>query len=280
MEKFVKFLKLSKMPLKLKKTITSCEIMKLKLETKINILNTKVEVKRIRKKFIWRLIGLFIILFFLVGDLVYLINYPNFFYDFTVSKPTERLAIYYSFFTTQTNYLVLIYLFSFLFESKFHKDNQHKFYISLSITVYITVTMLVFWLGFFTGDSQERLKYTVLYSLLKTIIMHSIVPIIMILNFIITCGKEKQSLKNHHKLYLWFILFYPFFYFGFVLLRGTLRYHQGEQIATCYPYPFLNYEKNGVGLLIGTIIVIFFIFIVLQYLYIWINNFRFKKRQK
>ncbi|WP_342254449.1 Pr6Pr family membrane protein [Spiroplasma endosymbiont of Zeiraphera isertana] len=234
--------------------------------------------KRNLIKFIWRLFGLLIISLFLIFDLIITINYPNAFIVPNVDKPTERLAIYYFYFTTQTNYLVLIYLFAFLFESKFKENSKPSFYILLSITIYITITMLVFWIGIIS-NSQERSKYgTDIYLWFKTIILNLIMPIVMILNFSLSCGRDFYSLKNHHKLYMWFILFYPCFYVVMVMVRGVLRVKQGENINTCYPYFFFNYQKYGVGVLITAIIFLLIISIGLQYLYLWINNIQYKKK--
>lgn len=232
------------------------------------------------RKFIRRLIGLIIITLFLIFDLIITINNPNAFVVPNVDKATERLAIYYSYFTTQTNYLVLIYLFAFLFESKFKHNSKSSFYMLLSITVYITITMLVFWIGI-ASNSQERNKYgTDIYLWFKTIILNLIIPSIMILNFVLSCGHDFYSLKNHHKLYLWFILFYPWFYVVMVMVRGVLRTRQEENPDTCYPYFFFNYQKYGVGILVAAIIFLLIISIGLQYFYLWINNIRYKRKHE
>lgn len=235
--------------------------------------------KRNLVKFLWRLLILITVALFLIFDLIITINYPDAFIVPNVDKATERLGIYYFYFITQTNYLVLIYLFAFLFESKF-KENYSKpsFYILLGITVYITITMLVFWIGIIS-NSQERSKYgTDIYLWFKTIILNLIVPIIMILSFVLTCGHDFHSLKEHHKLYLWFILFYPCFYVIMVMVRGVLRTRQEENPDTCYPYFFFNYQKYGVGVLVAAIICLLIISVGLQYFYLWINNIQYKRK--
>ncbi|WP_342275763.1 hypothetical protein [Spiroplasma endosymbiont of Nebria brevicollis] len=137
--------------------------------------------------------------------------------------------------------------------------------------------MLVFWGGIAT-KSQERSKFgTGIYPWFKTVILHFFMPVIMIINFVFACGEEFYSLKEHHRLYLWFICFYPFFYLIVVVVRGVLRTQQGELDATRYPYFFLDYQTNGVGLLVFAIVGIFLITIILQYFYLWINNIRYKK---
>ncbi|WP_375317980.1 hypothetical protein [Spiroplasma endosymbiont of Virgichneumon dumeticola] len=67
--------------------------------------------KKNRRKFSLRLLGLIIITLFLIFDLIITIDYPSTFENSEVPKATERLSIYYAYFTTQTNYLVIIYLF-------------------------------------------------------------------------------------------------------------------------------------------------------------------------
>ena len=239
-----------------------------------------LKTKQIRKLG-WRLISLIIIMLFLIFDLILIINYPATFIIADVKNATERLAIYYSYFTTQTNYLVLAYLFAFLFESKIKENSKLSFYILLSITIYITITMLVFWIGIIT-NSNERNKYgTDFYPWFKTIILDLIMPIIMILNFVLSCGHDFYDLKKHHQLYLWLILFYPCFYLVAVIVRGVLRTKQeAYPIASRYPYFFLDYQQQGIISLVGAIIGLIIVAISLQYFYLWINNKKYYKLNK
>lgn len=236
----------------------------------------KLVQKKARRTFFWRLFGLMVVALFLILDLYFIIKSSDQL-PYNISLATDRLSFYYAFFTTQTNYMVLIYLFALLLEHKVKKNNTptNKI-IFLAITVYITITMLVFWVGLFTIKG-ERNQYSDPYNLVKTIIMHLIMPIVMISCFFLTSGNEKYNLKEHHKLYLWFILFYPAFYLVYIMIRGNLRWNEnyGEQ---SYPYPFLNYHQNGIGFLILAIIAILILAIGLQYFYMWINNFRYKKK--
>ncbi|WP_342275739.1 hypothetical protein [Spiroplasma endosymbiont of Nebria brevicollis] len=52
------------------------------------------------RKFSFRLLGLLIITLFLIFDLILTIDYPSTFENSEVKKATERLSIYYAYFTT------------------------------------------------------------------------------------------------------------------------------------------------------------------------------------
>ncbi|WP_199558616.1 hypothetical protein [Spiroplasma sp. ChiS] len=78
------------------------------------------------------------------------------------------------FFTTQTNYIVAVYFFIYLFENKF-KIQSPSYLIKLAVTKYITITMVVFWLGIFTS-TQDANQYNV-YAWISTIVLHLVIPI-------------------------------------------------------------------------------------------------------
>ncbi|MBE4704163.1 Pr6Pr family membrane protein [Spiroplasma platyhelix] len=216
---------------------------------------------------------------FLISDLVFTIYYPQMSGSSSFISPTERLSIYFSFFTTQTNYLVVIYLFFTLLAERLDKKFKVNFHLLLAITVYITVTMFVFWTGLI-GDILEagtQNYWSQAYAWIKTIVLHFIIPVIMIVYFVLISGKNQISYKTYYKLYIWLILVYPVLYLTAVMIRGDLRYQQGYRGSSCFPYFFLNYHQNGV-LVFGLAIFLILIFILLLiHLYIWVNNFRFKQ---
>lgn len=216
---------------------------------------------------------------FLISDLVLTIFYPQF-SDFPyIANPTERLSIYFSFFSTQTNYLVVTYLFFTLIIERVEKKITFNFNLLLAITVYITVTMFVFWTGAI-GDFLETgiaNNWSLAYAWVKMIILHFIIPIIMIVYFVLISGRKYVYYKNYSKLYLWLVLIYPFLYLTAVMIRGELRYYQGYQPWTCFPYFFLNYHDNSILVFGVAIFLICFFIIGLQYLYLWVNNMRYQQ---
>ncbi|WP_338989560.1 hypothetical protein [Spiroplasma endosymbiont of Seladonia tumulorum] len=139
----------------------------------------------------------------------------------------ERLNHYYSYFTTQTNYLVFVYFVFYLFQKKF-KNTKPDFIIRLMVTVYITMTMLVFWLVLVVqGDIVTNMS---VYEWISTFILHTIIPIVMILSYIVTAGDTFYKFETHHKTNYWLICLYPTLYLICILIRGYIRHsdHQPE----------------------------------------------------
>lgn len=228
-----------------------------------------------RASFYIYLSALIMLFLFLVIDLISAIYFP-----ISVAKNLgygERVSHYYSFFTTQSNYLVAIYFAMFMYYSHF-KKTLPIFQVRLAVTVYITITMIVFWLGIFT-QTQDINQYT-LYKWINTMILHTVMPIIMIANFVLTSGKEKIIIKKWHHNYLWLIVLYPAVYSIIVLIRGHLRFLDQKPSETWYPYFFFNINQPyGWLIATGAIIIIFGLVFGLQYFYIWINNKMYIKNQ-
>ncbi|AOX43812.1 hypothetical protein S100390_v1c04690 [Spiroplasma sp. NBRC 100390] len=223
---------------------------------------------------------LIIFIAFLITDLVIIIRIPSLFEFSYVKYANERLGIYYSYFTTQTNYLVVLYLFISLIIIKRDLTFKLNYQLLLAITTYITITMLVFWTGII--GNFIKIGFTdywhMPYSWIKTIVVHLLVPILMILVYIfISSHHELKELKTYHKLYLWLTLIYPVLYLIMVMVRGTIRYNAGFSAETSFPYFFLNYHKYGVGVFIGVVFLILLLCIGLQYFYLWINNVQYRR---
>lgn len=228
-----------------------------------------------RTSFYIYLSTLIMLFLFLVIDLVTVIWFPN-----PLVKGLdygERVSYYYAFFTTQSNYLVALYFAFYLYTLYFNKSSP-SFVIRLAVTVYISITMLVFWTGIFT-QTQNFNQYTI-YSWIKTTILHLIMPIIMISSFILTSGKEQIVTKKWHHNHLWLLAVYPAIYSIVILVRGYLRYLDHKPIGTWYPYFFFNFNQPYGWLITSSaVIIIFSLVFGLQYFYIWINNLRFKRSQ-
>ncbi|MBE4703921.1 Pr6Pr family membrane protein [Spiroplasma platyhelix] len=229
-----------------------------------------------RASFYIYLSALLMLFLFLVIDLIMAIYFP-----IGVAKQLgagERVSHYYSFFTTQSNYLVAIYFAMVLYYSHF-KRILPIFQVRLAVTVYITITMIIFWVGLF-NQVQDIDKYDV-YHWINTMILHLVMPIIMIINFVMTSGKERIAIKKWHQNYLWLIGLYPAIYSIVILIRGHLRYLDSKPEDTWYPYFFFNIDQPY-GWLIATaaIIIIFGLVFGLQYFYISINNLMFDRNQK
>ncbi|MFU0252332.1 hypothetical protein [Spiroplasma sp. Moj] len=221
-----------------------------------------------RVHFYLRLGALIILSLFLLLDLIMAIYYPQ--PKFAHLGYGERISNYYSFFTTQTNYIVALYFFLYLFESKFKNTKPH-YVIQLAVTTYITITMLVFWVGI-VGQKDQAAQYRP-YHWVATVILHLVMPVIMIISYVLTAGDHYYYYEEHHKKYLWLIMLYMVAYLTIILIRGTYRHLDGKDPRTLFPYFFLNYFKPGGDFMVATaLVVICVVAVSLQYFYIFINN--------
>lgn len=240
--------------------------------------------------------GFYTLIFAIVGTIVLIWDFIDylFFHSYLAKYDllyTDKGTIFISFFTQQTNIIVIIY---FYFVAYFHFTYQkldiHSFLIRLFVTVYITVTSIVFTAGLLPGIVNKT-TYD-LKGWIFTAFLHFIIPIGMLIYFFWMSGKFHYDLRRFNRQSLYKVYIYPFFYFLFIMVRGELR-HQNSFIDSLYekfplesfdleyPYWFLNYHHYTYG--IATITVTFlFIFILitgLTYLFISLNNVIFEKRQ-
>ncbi|WHQ37465.1 hypothetical protein [Spiroplasma sp. SV19] len=221
-----------------------------------------------RVHFYLRLAALILLSLFLLLDLIMAIYYPQ--PKFAHLGYGERVSNYYSFFTTQTNYIVALYFFLYLFESKFKNTKPH-YIIQLAVTTYITITMLVFWVGI-VGQKDQAQQYRP-YHWIATIILHLIMPVTMITSYVLTTGDHYYYYEEHHKKYLWLIMLYMVLYLTIIILRGTYRHLDGKDPNTLFPYFFLNYFQSGGNIMVATaLVVICVVAVSLQYFYIFVNN--------
>ena len=225
---------------------------------------------------IYRIIGVILIFIFLVLDFILVLNTAGVDH---LNSYGERLSHYYAYFTTQSNYLVFGYFVFYLFHKKF-KNTKPDFIIRLMVTVYITMTMLVFWLGLFTQGNIVRGISA--YEWISTVILHTVIPVAMILSFCMTAGDAFYKFSNHHKGNYWIICLYPFLYLICVLVRGYIRHLDHKPENTLFPYFFLDfYATNGVVMLATGSVLVLVLCTSFQYFFIWVNNlFYFKKQIK
>ncbi|MBD3229310.1 MAG: hypothetical protein GF329_14090 [Candidatus Lokiarchaeota archaeon] len=159
----------------------------------------------------------------------------------------------YKFFTMQTNLMVLIW---FTMVNIFYKNygllQKILGLLKGAFTLYITVTFIVF------AIVLEPLYNPTGFELFSNIVLHYIIPISFILDWIIT---EKSNYKWK---YLFYWLIYPVFYLVFAITHGTLTGN--------YIYPFLDINLLGIGLFLLVVGILFIVFIGLSALYIGINR--------
>ena len=142
--------------------------------------------------------------------------------------------------------------------------------IEVAVTLYITITMLVYWLALapMLGIQTEPLPF------FNTLFLHTLTPIFTIIEYIFFCEHGKLNRYDPLK---W--LAYPIFYLILVVIianTSNVPYYQfpfkGEKIPLMYPYPFLEPKIVGVGGVVGIVIGLIVVFLALAYLYIFIDN--------
>ncbi|QHX36971.1 Pr6Pr family membrane protein [Spiroplasma sp. BIUS-1] len=134
----------------------------------------------------------------------------------------ERIDIYYAFFTTQSNYAVVLYLIVALFMRRIY-NTKPAFGIELAMTVYITVTMLVFWFGLLASPDELKAYYP--SNWVSTVVLHMCIPSIMIGYFMLSCGDQYYSTRRHSKFSLPLTCGYPIGYLMFAMIRGEIRFN-------------------------------------------------------
>lgn len=203
----------------------------------------------------------------------------------TPDSPWVGIWTMFSTFTIQSNFLVFLF-FCFILTNRFY-DNYAKFVFgrfSLAITVYISVTLVVFFAILFkpmineldTNNSISMLNF------INTFLLHLIIPVIIILYFMFTSGKYYWKFGQQTYLWIPVISIYMFVYLGYALLKGNYvgwLKHGATEIDYSFPYPFLNFHKNlgTFFIYIGAIIVLYIILMLLFTLY---NNMLYKKNNK
>lgn len=172
-------------------------------------------------EFSLKLFVLIVLIAFLVFDFFLQMYAPK--ANLTGIPCYQRININYAFFTTQSNYLVVIYLFYALFLKQSY-NKKPPFGIELAITVYISVTMFVFWTGLL-ASSDEMNTYNAI-NWMSTVVLHLVIPWIMITQFILSAGDYYHCVRQHARFGAQGIAAYPFFYLIFALIRGEMRYQE------------------------------------------------------
>lgn len=206
---------------------------------------------------------------------------------------SDRAGIFISFVTQQTNILVAIYFWIAFFGGIFSpkRNKIKKDLLRLIVTVYITITGVVFFSGLLPGLIDSN-KFTTSEWVL-TLFLHCINPILMIIYFLWNAGRMRYDYLTFSKYFLYQVYIYPICYIFLILIRGELR-HQTWRIHSQvdnlgleifdleYPYWFLNYHhsKYGVMILIMAISFILLLITVLTYGFLSLNNWIYSKKLK
>lgn len=256
----------------------------------------KLKLKLNFKRINWKLIYCFFVASTITIVLVF--DFYHFLYwDSNLAKYklylSDRAGIFISFVTQQTNILVAIYFWITFFGKILNpkRDKIKRDLLRLIVTVYITITGVVFFSGLLPGLIDSN-KYTDGEWVL-TLFLHCINPILMIIYFLWNAGKIRYDFLTFSKYFLYQIYIYPLTYIIWILIRGELRHqswrihsqvkaHGVEIFDLEYPYWFLNYHhaKYGVMILVMAIVFILLLTTVLTYAFLALNNWIYSKKIK
>lgn len=209
--------------------------------------------KKINSILVYRIIFTIIGWFGLIGSLTLKITH----------RPPEWSILrsiwsFLSYYTIQTNIIVIIWFTVAVFYWKRGKENPLlKPKIKGAFTLYITATFLIYAVllnGLWSPKGMD---------LFLSIITHYITPVAIILDWILTerKGDRKQSYKWSYALQ-WLV--YPLCYLVYNQIYGKL--------TGLYLYPFLNLPQIGWSGLAIRVIILCVFFIVFGCMYIFINK--------
>ena len=185
-----------------------------------------------------------------------------------------------AYFTIQTNVFVVILFGVLLYRTYrgYKKDKQWHIAtvnpkVQMAVTLYISMTMLGFWLLLAPTTGISRNPFIFMNSLT----LHLITPLFAIVDFV-WFGMHGQVTKRDVK----FWLSYPAAYVVFVMLYSKIiqtPYYsfklQDEQINLKYPYPFLDANVIGVWGVVFSILGLAVVFYLLGRIFVFLDN---KKR--
>lgn len=205
--------------------------------------------------------------------------------NFYNSIVLQNFDVMLSFWSSQTIFIVNIwFLFSLIYHQKEQTNRFTNIYSQINLTIYITITALIFWVGIFI-DSVSKLDLELNWfwklnnlSLFCSFLDHLVSPILMITFLILTFRKNKFNINIKKQFIL--VIIYPIIYLTYIYIRASIL--QANDVKNfIYPYNILNFNYSiiGIPLWINSILVIILIIstiISTTLFYLWINKFYYK----
>ena len=182
--------------------------------------------------------------------------FHGFFYDNGNFKFNIE-TLYY--FTYQSNMLVIIYFFLDTINIIKKKETLYPRFKG-AVTMSITVTFLVY--HFLLSPTSEELKKL---DYIRNLIVHYIVPIMTILDYIIFDAKGIYKIMDP---LLWLLI--PILYFAFILIRAKTGNPFSD--GSYYPYFFVDIDKYGLKTVMKNVFFITLFFAVLGYVEYFIDK--------
>ena len=174
--------------------------------------------------------------------------------------PVTYYGNMFSYFTIQTNLMVLIWITIALIYS--NKDNKPRILNPLihgAIALYISVTFIIFALLLSVYYQPTGIEA------ITNILMHYAIPIAFILDWFISESDVKYEYR-----YLIYYLIYPFVYLAYSLVRGIF--------TGFYPYFFIDLNYISIVELIISVIALMVFFLILGSIYFTINRAIYNKK--
>lgn len=210
-----------------------------------------------------------------------------------------RSMLYWSFFSTQVNALVLFYFVNiFLFYRSEGITILTGFTMRLIIAVYTTFIVLVYWTAVFPLDWVHQ-NYTIKNWYVIMFLQNGIVPLLAISYLIVTNNNKIFYLRNFMKRKLGFIFLHPGCYLIFIIVGSSLRwldYYQKPDLFLINNYIdfnkintywFVSYNQNksflnldGVLTFFLFIIIFIMLLIILGWFYLVLFNFCYRNKQR
>jgi hypothetical protein len=179
----------------------------------------------------------------------------------SASEQTDALSGFisgismYRYYTMQTNLFAAIWLtLAIIFHSNSKRLNKIKGVIKGAITIYITITFIVYAIML-----SSLYNPTTILDKFTNIMTHYTIPIAFLIDSLFTEKTVKYKWRN-----LAFWIIYPILYLLFAIIHGTLTH--GD-----YLYPFLDVNEMCVGYFILAVVILLIGFLALGSLLILIN---------
>ncbi|MFP4016688.1 MAG: Pr6Pr family membrane protein [Halanaerobiales bacterium] len=168
----------------------------------------------------------------------------------------------FSYYTIQSNLIVIILLGLYLFVTTERQKGLHKWL--TGVTSWILITGVVYHIMLSATHDPVGI------GKLANLLLHYVTPVGMFLNWLLLSRKKLLSLKNSLV-----VLVYPVIYFAGSLIRG---YHTGF-----YPYWFINpvdKAPDGIGsyaAMFQTVGFLLVVFMIVGFLMVLVNNIIVKR---
>ncbi len=165
---------------------------------------------------------------------------------------------FYVYYTNLSNYICLGMMFVFLSNTAKRREDglcMSAPTFNFMCVIMILVTFLVY--NVLLSDEYTVIEY---FTTMSNMIMHVILPIMFILNWVLFCPHGKMKLYQPL-----LCLFMPLVYVAFVFVRAAFIDHASASVV--YPYFFLDAGELGAIGVLTWIAVLLVIFVAIGYLF-------------